>query len=257
MRFIDFVKVAMAGLILLGCWTGSIYGQEQEDVYVDAPIGEGAQPAENQVSLGTEYVEQFNLGIRNYGYIEPVYLKYSGNSIFEDGNSPTEYFRNIGWNHIIPLDYKYLPAVALGLEFLYFSSASDSVYSGEEEEVIGPSIDMNLLMGSGSFRMFFMDPFKEFLHPFFGLGWGIISGNINTIKVGGEKYTTTFMGVLAYRMFGTQIKLSDRGGLFLELRSQSATAIASNDPFGQAKKNEDLTLNFDGVMVSLTGYYRY
>ena len=122
--------------------------------------------------------------------------------------------------------------------------------------MIGPSINMSVFMTSFFIRAYFIDPLREFLHPFFGFGWGVVTGNFDTVKVGGARSSTSFFGPITYRFFGTQVRLSERGGLMMELRTLTASAATSNDPFDQS--NEDsLSLNFSGVLIGLTGYYRF
>lgn len=229
----------------------------QEDVYVDAPI-ETAQPGAGQAVAGppaSNFSEQYNWGLINYGFLDNVYYQYSGNRIFKGGNSPST-FINIGYLNILPIDLKYMPGLAYGGEFQYHTATSEDVYAGDDD-TIGPSIDMSLYITNVRLRLFFMDPFKEKLQPFFGLSWGILFGDFDTTKVGGDKYSTYFSGMTISRNFGVQIKIGNRGGLITEFRSVTANAVkTSNDPFDQGS-GDSMTLDFSGNTVALTGYYRF
>lgn len=234
----------------------------QEEVYVDAPVGQaapqGQQAAGAAIGGGgpaSTFVDQFNSGLINYGFTDPIYLQFTGNSIFNESSFPDSFFTNVGWNHFVSLDFKYLPAYSFGAELQYYTATSENVYRGESS-VVGPSVNMNLFLLSGFVRAYFLDPLREFLHPFFGFGWGVVSGNIDTTKVGGSKYSTAFFGLQSYRAFGMQVKLAERGGLMMELRTITARAATSNDPFDRSD-GDSVDLNFSGVQVGLTGYFRF
>ncbi|MBU2647061.1 hypothetical protein KKI24_20295 [bacterium] len=250
--------------ILLMTMTSSLLAQ-QEDVYVDAPIGPGqpnaGQPNAGQVNAapagpaGT-YRDQFNWGLINYGFTEHVYYQFSGDGIFSGGNSPSS-FLNIGWIRIIPLDFKYLPGMAFGADFMNLSQTSEDVYSGDSDVVTGPAIDMSLYVTDVKIRLFFMDPIAETLHPFFGISWGLVFGDFKTTKVGGQKYSTDFFGFLVSRNIGVQIKIGERGGLVTEFRTVTANSVrTSNDPFGRGSDGS-VNLDFSGITIALTGYYRF
>ncbi len=227
----------------------------QEDVYVDAPIVPG-QPNVAQESPAANFPDQFNWGLINYGFTENLYYQFSGNNLFEGGNSPSS-FINLGWTRIIPLDFQYVPGMAYGAEFLTFSTTSEDVYSGDADVVTGPSINMDFYMTNFKIRLFFMDPFAELLHPFFGISWGAIFGDIKTTKVGGDKFSTNFFGLSISRNIGVQIKLGDRGGLVTEFRAVSGRSVdTSNDPFNQGS-GSSVGLDFSGIIIALTGYYRF
>ncbi len=227
----------------------------QEDVYVDAPVA-NEQPTAPQGSPAGNYKDQFNWGIVNYGFTENVYYQFSGNSIFSGGNSPSS-FLNMGWIKIVPMDFKYLPAIGYGGDFTFFSSTSEDVYSGDSDTVTGPEIDMTFYTTNFKLRLFFMDPIEELLHPFFGLSWGLIFGDFKTTKVGGSKHNTSFLGMSISRNLGVQVKLGDRGGLVTEFRTVAASSVStSGDPFDQGSDGS-VDLDFSGITIALTGYYRF
>jgi len=227
----------------------------QEDVYVDAPI-DAQQPAAARAAPAGNFPDQFNWGLINYGFTNNVYYQYSGNTIFSGGNSPDS-FLNIGWIRLIPLDFKYLPGMAYGADFMVLNSTSEEVYSGDKDTVVGPSIDMAAYLTNFKVRLFFMDPVNELLHPFFGISWGLIFGDFNATEVGGDKHSTNFSGVSISRNVGVQVKLGDRGGLVTEFRAVSAGNIStSNDPFNRGD-GESVDLDFSGVTIALSGYYRF
>ncbi|MCP4750906.1 MAG: hypothetical protein GY866_08440 [Proteobacteria bacterium] len=264
-RRIDFTNVFLLCLLCLGM-AGNLYGQEDvyidaEDVYVDAPAEEVAQeePTDKPTVTASEYRSQYHWGINNYGYNEQVYYQFSGKEIFSNGTSPSGMMNMVGWNSLSSLKLKYVPAFSYGLNFQYFTSTSDSVYSGDEETVAGPSIDMQLIALSFSLKAYFMNPLKEILHPFFGLSWGLLSGTFNTTQEavdGGGKFSTSFMGPLSTRDMGMQIRLSQRAGILAEVRILTCSARTSNDPFDQAP-GKDMEINFNGIMINLSGYYRF
>ncbi|NQU64015.1 MAG: hypothetical protein HQ517_06995, partial [SAR324 cluster bacterium] len=130
-------------------------------------------------------------------------------------------------------------------------------YSGDEKVVVGPAINMTMFITNFQLRLFFMDPFKEVIHPFFGISYGLVFGSIDTTKVGGDQYTTSFYGFSASRNLGVQIKLGERGGMITEMRIITANSIkTSNDPFNQGDGGR-VDLDFGGIIVALTGYYRF
>lgn len=231
-------------------------------VYVDAPIGvqqpdTAAPPATTAAGPpATNYTDQFNWGLINYGFSENVYYQYTGNSLFSGGKSPSS-FLNIGYMNIIPLDFKYLPGLGIGGDFMTFSLTSEQVYSGDQKTVTGPSIDMSLYNTNFRLRLYFMDPFEELLHPFFGISWGLIFGDFKTTKVGGDKYTTYYTGITVSRNIGVEIRLGRRAGLVTEFRTVTANSVSTNnDPFNQGSDGS-VNLDFSGFTVALTGYYRF
>jgi len=231
-------------------------GQDEE--YVDAPI-EVNQPEALATTAGppaANYSDQYNWGLINYGFLNTVYHQYSGDPIFSGGNSPST-FLNIGYLNIIPLDYTYLPGLGIGGDFMAFSSTSEDVYAGDAKTVTGPAIDMTFYTANLNLRLFFMDPFKDLLHPFFGASWGLIFGDFNTTKVGGDKFTTYFTGMAVSRSIGAQIKLGPRGGLITEFRTVTANNVkTNNDPFNQGS-DDSVNLDFSGIIIALSGYYRF
>ena len=227
----------------------------QEEVYVDAPAADqqaavpAGPPAEN-------FKDQINWGLINYGFTDNVYYQFSGDGIFTGGNSPSSAL-NIGYLNVVPLDLTYMPALGIGGEFMAFSSTSEEVYSGDSDSVTGPAIDMAFYVTNFKLRLFFMDPFEDLIHPFFGVSWGVIFGDFKTTKVGGAKHNTSFFGLTISRNFGAQIKLGNRGGLITEFRTVSASHIAtSNDPFDRGSDGS-VDLDFSGITIALTGYYRF
>lgn len=232
----------------------------QEDIYVDAPIEtiEETQQraAAAQVMAAGNFKNQFSWGLINYGFAENVHYQYSGDSIFDGGNSPSSLL-NIGWMRIVPLDYKYLPGISYGSDFTAYSMTSEEAYAGDEESVTGPSIDMAFYLLNLNLRLYFMDPVVELLHPFFGVSWGIIFGDFNTTKVGGSKHTTNLLGMAVTRNVGVEVKIGDRGGLVFEFRTVTANSVAtSNDPFNRSS-GDSMDLDFSGITIALTGYYRF
>jgi hypothetical protein len=226
----------------------------QEDVYVDAPIVPG-QPNGAQAGPTANYPDQYSGGMINFGLIENTYYQFSGDSIFKGGNSPTGLL-NLGWIRIIPLDFQYLPGMAYGAEFMNFTSTSEDVYAGAAKVVTGPSIDMNLNLTNFKLRLFFMDPFTELLHPFFGISWGMIFGDFKTTTAS-QKISTDFFGFYVSRNIGVQIKLGDRGGMVTEFRTVTANSVkTSNDPFDQGA-GSSINLDFSGIAIALSGYYRF
>lgn len=252
MRQIELFQILITTIILM-VLTPSLAAQE--DVYVDAPIVAN-QPNAAQAGPVGNFPDQFSFGLINYGFIENIHYQFSEDGIFAGGNSPSG-VTNLGWIRIIPLDYQYLPGMAYGAEFMYFTASSEDVYAGEEDVVIGPSINMDMYVTNFKLRLFFMDPVKELLHPFFGLSWGLIFGNLNSTKVGGDRFTTSFFGFSISRNLGIQIKLGERGGLITEMRTISANNVkTSNDPFNRGD-GDSVDLDFSGITVALTGYYRF
>lgn len=255
-------------ILLTILWAGlfiniDLRGQGYVDdnaVYVDAPVGNNQDiqnGAEQIRNPSVSYFEQLSTGLFNYGYVDSIYYQFSGNSIFEGGNSPTAMFSSITWTHIIPLEYEHVPGIALSADFINFSSDSDSVYGGDEGDTVdGPSIDMLLFMSSFMVKVFFMDPIEEFLQPYFAVGWGVIFGSFESTKVNGDKSSTSFTGRTSHRNLGAHIKLSDRAGMIMEFRIQTARATTSNDPFNQSS-GSSVDLIFDGIMIGLSGYYRF
>lgn len=250
----------LAGIVLLTATASPL--SAQEDVYVDAPI-DTQQPAAAAAAAAAaagppaeNFKDQFNWGLVNYGFTNNVYYQFSGNTIFSGGDSPSS-FINAGWMRLVPLDYKYLPGIAYGGDFAAFSLTSEDVYSGGSKTVTGPAIDMAFYLTNFRFRMYFMDPFDELLHPFFGLSWGIIFGDFKTTKVGGSKHTTNYFGMAVTRNVGVEIKLGNRGGLVTEFRTVSANSVStSNDPFDRGS-DDSVDLDFSGITIALTGYYRF
>ncbi|MBU3914520.1 hypothetical protein KKA14_03215 [bacterium] len=237
---------------------------DDNNAYVDAVGNENTTnnvvdaPAGSQVnSANANYRDQFSMGLLNYGYVESLYYQFSGEEeAFKNGNSLQNNFSNITWIYIKPLDYKIPPAWAFGLDFLYFTSTSESVYSGESD-IIASSIDMQMFMLSISVRVFFMDPYEKLLHPYVGLGWGMLTGEFKTTKKDiGSKHQTSFTGPLSYQIIGIQVKMGDRYGINGEFKILRAYATTSNDPFSQGNSNT-LDLSLDGVIIGLTGYYRF
>ncbi|MBU2514774.1 hypothetical protein KJ966_25910 [bacterium] len=200
--------------------------------------------------------DQFSTGLLNYGFTESVYYQFSGESIFEDGNPLSGApFLNYAWTNLNPLDFKIPPAWSYGAEFQYYSSDSESVYSGEND-VAGSAINMSLYMFNFNVKAFALDPIKEFLHPYFGVGWGVLTGYFATKQTEtGKAYETTFFGPFNYQMIGVQIMLGNKWGIIAEFKNLRGTAATSNDPFDQGEGNS-VSLAFDGVIIGLSAYYR-
>jgi outer membrane protein W len=237
-----------------------IYAQQpvyvdSNDVYVDAPVD--ARPGRSSTRQSNPRFNQLHTGFLNLGLTEALYYQYTGNPIFEDGALPNSFFfENLAWSRIVPLAYQYVPGMAYGVELLYFQSTSEDAYSGEDSTVVGPAIKAQMFIASVNLKAYFMDPIEEFLHPFFGVGWGIVFGDFDTTLVGGAKTTTSFSGMTAYRSLGTEIKLGDQWGLYLEFRTQTAIAVTSNDPFDRTA-DDRLELDLNGIMIGLSGAYRF
>ncbi|MBT4090503.1 MAG: hypothetical protein HOE30_18610, partial [Deltaproteobacteria bacterium] len=247
MRKKRFFKILAATMLLIAM-TATVAAQE--DIYVDAPLVPG-QPNAGQAGLAGNYPDQFNWGLFNYGFTESIYYQFSGNSIFAGGNSPAGVL-NFGWIRIMPLDFQYMPGMAYGAEFINFSSTSEDVYAGDADVVTGPAINMDVYLTNFKIRLFFMDPFEELLHPFFGISWGLILGDFKTTKVGGEKFTTNFVGFSVSRNVGVQVKLGERGGLVTEFRAVTANSVkTSNDPFDQ-DPGDSVNLDFSGITIALS-----
>ncbi len=256
-----FVAFSFAGLNSVNAQENYI---DDNNDYVDAVGNENTANDLRQTSTNSQanvatskYRDQFSTGILNYGYLESLYYQFSGDTEpFKDGNPLDNYFTNIAWIKIMPMDFRIPPSWAFGVEFLYFTSTSDSVYSGESDTT-GSAINMQMYMLSISVRVFFMDTFKEVLHPYVGLGWGVAFGDFNTTKQGtGEKYYTFFSGPQSYQIIGIQVKLGERYGINGEFKNLRSFATTSDDPFDQGDNNS-VNLTLDGVIIGLTGYYRF
>lgn len=242
---------------------GQQFVDPNEGQYVDAPIGgaglAGGGNTQSPAVAGASWDQndQINTGILNYGLSESIYYQFSGEEIFEDGNPLSGGLAlNWNWTHLNQLDYKIPPAWSYGGEFLYFSSTSDSTYSGGGS-VSGSDINMNLYMLSMALKAFFMDPVNEFLQPYWGAGWGIFWGDFDTTQnITGSKHETSFSGVLSYQVFGIQIMFLKRGGIMAEIKNMRAKGATSNDPFKQGNGGS-VDLNLDGVIIGLTGFYRF
>ena len=250
-------------LILCMGITESLWAQDQNyieenDAYVDV-TGEPGQQLNVPVSEAadsSQYPDQFSSGMLNYGYRESLYYQFSGEGIFKDGDSLGATFTNLTWVLIKPLDYKIPPAWGYGMDFLYFSSTSESVYQGEGDAV-GSSINMEMILMSFGVKVYFMDPVNQFLHPYFGAGWGVIYGHFDSKQVyTGYYHRTKFNGYLSYQNMGLQIKLGSRYGMIAELKNMRATAETSGDPFDQASGGR-MTLVLDGAILGLSGYFRF
>lgn len=241
-----------------------VFGQDTNFIddanYVDAPIEPQAGAMENggiPQKGGSSWAldDQFNTGVLNYGYQESAYYQYTGEGIFQNGNPlGGEILQNILWTRLKPMDSKIPAAWGYGAEFLYFSSTSESVYGGNDD-VTGSLIDMNLFMTSMNVKLYFMDPVKEFLHPYWGVGWGVLFGDFSGKNISGGAVHTPFNGMYTYQVMGVQIKLFDRGGLMAEIKNMRASATTSNDPYHQGD-GSSLGLTLDGVIIGFTGFYR-
>lgn len=245
-----------------------VFGQDtnylNDGNYVDAPVGAeavpGTGPAANGAGFqgggnGWSFDSQFNTGVLNYGYQTSAYYQYTGENIYENGNPlGGELFQNVLWARLRPLDTKIPVAWSYGAEFLYFSSTSESVYNGNDD-VTGSLIDMSLFMPSVNVRLYFMDPVREFLHPFWGVGWGVLFGEFAGKNISGGSVHTPFKGMHTYQVMGVQIKLFERGGIMAEIKNMRASATTSNDPYNQGN-GDTLNLKLDGVIIGFTGFYR-
>jgi hypothetical protein len=248
----------------------SIFAQDinyidNNDQYIDVvgePEGQVQGPARQDrpaaiAGASWQQNDQFSTGILNYGLSESVYYQFSGESIFKDGKPFSgDLLFNWNWTHFKQLDSSIPAAWSYGGEFLYFNATSKSVYSGEDT-VSGSSIDMNLYMFSAAIKIFFLDPVKEFLHPYWGVGWGILLGDFTTKKnLTGSNHYTPFNGVLSYQVLGVQIMFMERAGIMAEIKNMRANASTSNDPFDRGN-GDSVDLIFDGVIIGLTGFYRF
>lgn len=241
-----------------------VFGQDTNYLnngdYVDAPVEPQAAATQNGGGFqngGSSWTfdDQYNTGVLNYGYQKSAYYQYTGESIFEDGNSlGGEILQNILWTRLKPMDTKIPAAWGYGAEFLYFSSTSESVYSGNDD-VTGSLINMTMFMTSVNVKLFFMDPVKDFLHPYWGVGWGVLFGEFAGKNISGGSVHTPFSGVQTYQVMGVQIKLFERGGLMAEIKNMRASATTSNDPYSQGGGGK-VGLTLDGVIIGFTGFYR-
>ncbi len=252
------VSLMISSVVACNLYAQDVNYIDANDAYVDA-IGD--QPGQQAVNAGTRamvdrsgFKDQFNTGILNYGLNDNLYYQFSGESIFIDGNPLGSSMTNLTWIHLNSLDFKLLPSWAYGAELLYFGATSNSMFSGDED-VIGSSIDMNLFLASFSLRTFFINPFKEFLQPYLGLGLGLVFGDFDTNKLGGGKHYTTFNGALSYQIVGVQLQVAERGGIMAEVKNMRAYASTSNDPFDKGD-GETVKLTLDGVIIGFTFYYR-
>lgn len=115
---------------------------------------------------------------------------------------------------------------------------------------------MNLYMLSVSTRAYFLNPKRDLLHPYYGVGWGLLFGNFSSQKVTGGSHYTTFNGILAYQIMGVSVKIMEEAGIMAELKNMRASASTSNDPFNQSG-GDSVNLMFDGVIIGFTIYYRF
>ena len=217
-----------------------------------------------------EYVQfdQYNTGIYSLGFIDPLYYQFTGNAIFKDGALPNTWvfgadtgiegvpYPSLSWHHIQELDYDMPGAYAYGLEFLSFKADSTSTYQGTEDAV-GPLIDLNLMFFSGFLRLYLFSFDNAAVHPFFALGWGILTGTFDTVTVLGEEYFTRFNGSSVSHAIGVELNVGESWGGTLELRTLTAYATTTNDPFNQNPSGDTLDLDLSGSMVSFTGYMRF
>ncbi|MDH5559258.1 MAG: hypothetical protein OEY59_00210 [Deltaproteobacteria bacterium] len=211
-----------------------------------------------QQNIFSDYtVKQLSSGMSNYGYIQSVYYQYTGNPIFEASNPPKGVFSNMNWLNIHEVNL-YLPkGFGYGFEYMRFYSSSQSTYLGKDN-VIGPDINMQVDFWSFTVRGFFQSPMKEPLQPYFGAGWGVMSGVFDTIKVDGSEHQNRFQGLINYRSIGTQLMFSEIVGISVEIRSLTSNKVrVSGDPFGVAEIDSDLFLDFSGSMLNLFGFIRF
>ena len=266
-----YLRTLIVSAIVMGCVTdypraqGANYIQGNS-AYVDvagnptASVGDSFSDSE---TASSRYSHQFSVGKKNYGYNESLYYQYSGESIYKNGNPPNGEFTGVTWSKLVSLDFDIPAGWAYSGELLYFSSTSSSVYSGKES-VVGSDIDMDLWMLSFDIRAYFLDPFKDFLQPYFGVGWGgifclggFMCSQFKTVmKDSAKRVTTRIAGVLNYQLIGIQMKLNDRAGIQAEFKILRALATTSNDPYHRAS-GKRLRLNLGGMIIGLSLYYRF
>ncbi len=208
---------------------------------------------------GGDKKRQINSGIVNYGYIENVYAQFSGrDDLFENGQSPVSYFGNFSLQILEPLpDFEYPTGYSYGFELMQFSSDSASVYTGGDD-VVGPSINMNIQVWSFTLRAYFSDFYSSTVQPFLGIGWGWLNGEFSSVdSTVGVSARTNLIGLMTYQTYGAIVNIQDNFGVTVELRNLRAESIqASNDPFGQSSDG-NLLLNFSGTMLNFTAFYRF
>lgn len=269
-KFADQIKITIIWVILIIMASVGIPQNliaqdtnyiENNDEYVDVVIEPGQDAAdapENQRTTTVNWNQnnQLHTGQLNYGYVDSVYHQFSGEDIYKDGNpADATFFTNVTWTNLRPLNLQIPQAWSLGGEFLYFSSNSESVYTGDDD-VTGSLIDMNLFMTTMAVKVFVFDPVREFLQPYWGVGWGFLFGAFDTDKKNdGGDFSTSFFGLQSYQLMGAQIKLGERFGILAEIKNMRASATTSNDPFDQGN-GDSVDLVFDGVIVGFSVYYR-
>ncbi len=260
-----FLQIFLVLIVLIPM--KDLFGQdvnyiENNSDYVDVGVGTASNNAvaANQGSMSRrgnwKENNQFHTGLLNYGFTESPYYQFSGEAIFDDGNPLTGIpLLNYTWTNFNKLDFKVPPAWSYGAEFQYYSSTSESVYSGEDN-VEGSDITMGLYMINFNAKVFFLDPVNEFLYPYFGVGWGFLTGSFDTKQTEtGKTYGTSFFGLYSYQMIGVQVMLGNKWGLVAEFKNMRGTAATSNDPFDQGDGNS-VNLAFDGVIIGLSVFYR-
>lgn len=257
--FITFYLLILFGFTY--CYAQDPVFGEDNDVYIDAPaVGNEGAVVAGQGLAPRESLHQFQTGYLNLQFNDPVYYQFSGNDIFASGSLPNSFLLtgggNLAWSQIIPFDWEYVPGVAYGADIMYYYSTSSDAYGGSGT-VAGPIINMHLVFAGVNVKAYFMDPFKPLIHPYIGLGWGVIAGHANTITESAVEYSTNISGLQTYRSLGMEVQLSQQAGLIIEARMQSGDASASNDPFDQAASGESLLLELDGVMIGISGMYRF
>lgn len=240
----------------------------QAQEFVDAPpvleaqpgagggAGGGALPPAPQAFVKDAY-HQFASGMVNYGYSTHPYQQFTGDSVFSDGSSPSSFLANASYLRIHPVQLANLTGGwAWGLEWLGFTSSSESVLAGSGE-VTAPSVNMELHLITVNGRVYFMDVTQNNLQPFVGMGLGAANGVFSSTSTSGQKSNTTFIGLAHFRTFGANVLISPRAGLIFELRQATIPDVeTSNDPF-RAGNGSTTSLDFSGTMLNFTGFYRF
>ncbi|MCP4298670.1 MAG: hypothetical protein GY786_24035 [Proteobacteria bacterium] len=199
-------------------------------------------------------------GLINQGYEDSVFEAFTGDSVFSKSKSATSFFVNLTWKKIQPLriqeqKIKFAPAFSYGAEVVQFSENTESALSAKSGHVTAPSVSMEIYFWSASASLFFgTDPFTDQINPYFGAGWGIITGDISSRRYG-KSYNTTMQGLHTYNNVGVQININERIGIAIEFRQSNSNSVkTSNDPFGQGTDSAS-GLKFVSTAVNMLIYW--
>lgn len=271
-----FIQITAIAVVIFSCST--VWAQQ----YVDAPIGFDAEnPTAEQAPAGESFASiasgdvnnQLSTGIFNYSLLDPIYKQFTGYDDFDDSRVPLSMFVSgrlpyvdegspyakipspcITWIKMDKTGFDLPPSWAYGVEFLSFSSTTDSAYS-DKDDATAPDVDMSLYIATLKVRVFFMDAFEEAIQPYFEVGWGTIFGTFES-KIDGKDKKTNFYGLQTSRVLGTNVAMSPTWGFFFELRTLNGKAKTSNDPYNQGD-GDSMDLDIDGSITTASVYYRY